>query len=49
MINMEMKMERMEKELKQTETNISTFTKNQAGILDNKTAELELLGGETFD
>ncbi|XP_060591095.1 complement C1q and tumor necrosis factor-related protein 9B-like [Ruditapes philippinarum] len=44
MINMEIKMERMEEELKQTETNISTFTKNQAGILDNKTAELELFG-----
>ncbi|XP_045203938.2 complement C1q and tumor necrosis factor-related protein 9B-like [Mercenaria mercenaria] len=44
MIRMEMQMERMEKELKATQTNVQTFIQNQTRILENKTAELELLG-----
>ncbi|XP_053399227.1 complement C1q-like protein 3 isoform X2 [Mercenaria mercenaria] len=43
MIRMETKMERMGEELKATQTNVHTFIQNQTRILENKTAELELL------
>ncbi|XP_060554367.1 LOW QUALITY PROTEIN: adiponectin-like [Ruditapes philippinarum] len=45
MVRMEMKMERMEEDLSEAQTNVNVFIKKQTKILENKTAELELLEG----
>jgi hypothetical protein len=46
MVRMEMKMERMEEDLSEAQTNVNVFIKKQTKILENKTAELELLEGK---
>ncbi|XP_060553418.1 heavy metal-binding protein HIP-like [Ruditapes philippinarum] len=46
MIHIEKKMERMENDLKQAKTEVNIFINDQTNILENKTAEYELLEGK---